>query len=76
MTKIIAQRRKRCNERASLIHKTARLRGVSNRYVRYVLAGDRNNEAVLETYMELMEGEQRLVQAVAQMLPLPTTQTA
>jgi len=40
------------------------------------LAGDRNNEAVLETYMELMEGEQRLVQAVAQLVPLPTPQTS
>jgi hypothetical protein len=40
--------------------------GVSPRYVRMVICGDRINANILETYMQLKEGKSLLIEAVKQ----------
>lgn len=45
-------------ERAARIKKTARIAGVSVRSVQRVLAGDQNNEEVMNVYYDLYEQEQ------------------
>lgn len=61
-------------ERASLISKTARICDVTERHVRHVLAGDRENETIFSTYMELREKSQELennlINAVRNAVPL------
>lgn len=54
---------------AATVIRTAEITGVSERYVRYVLDGKRNNEEVLTVYMELMDGQNKLMQAVKQLVP-------
>lgn len=54
---------------AATVIKTAEITGVSERYVRYVLDGKRKNEAVFTVYMELVDGQNKLVQAVKQLVP-------
>lgn len=60
---------KRDTQRAALTNKTAEIMGVSPRYVRMVINGERNDEAVLVVYMELKEGGNRLVEAVKKLVP-------
>lgn len=59
----------RSTERAAIVAKTAEIMGVSKRYVRYVLAGERENEAVFSTYMTLLEEFNKLPDAVRQLVP-------
>lgn len=56
-------------EKAALIAKTAEMTGVSKRYVRYVLAGERENETVFSTYMTLLEEFSKLPDAVRALVP-------
>lgn len=56
--------------RSVRIAQTADILGLSKRYVRYVLSGDRENEEVLKVYMGLQEGESKLLQTVRQLVPL------
>lgn len=55
--------------RAANIKKTAEIVGVSPRFVNYVLNGDRESEDVLSVFMLLQEGENKLLQAVKELLP-------
>lgn len=48
----------------------AGLHGVSVRYVRYVLAGDRENQAIMASYMEIVEQDNLLLEAVRKSVPL------
>ena len=48
----------------------AEMHSVSARYVRYVLAGDRENQAILATYMEIVEQDNLLLEAVRKSVPL------
>ena len=50
-------------QNAAFVQKTAELGGVSERYVRMVINGDRTNEDVFSTYMFLAEGTNKLLQA-------------
>ena len=43
---------------------------VSARYVRYVIDGDRENEAIMATYMEIVEQDNLLLNAVRKAVPL------
>ena len=43
---------------------------VSARYVLYVISGDRENEAVMATYMEIVEQDNLLLNAVRKAVPL------
>lgn len=48
----------------------ARIHGVSDNYVRKVLRGERENEAIFSTYMEIIEQDNLLIQAVRKAVPL------
>lgn len=48
----------------------AQIHGVSVRYVRYVLSGERDNPAIMATYMEIVEQDNLLLAAVRQAVPL------
>jgi|GEM_PF-5505849 len=56
-------------ERAALIRKTAKITGVSIRYVNLVLINERTNETVFSVYMSLLEGVDSLVEQVKQQVP-------
>lgn len=60
----------RDTQRAAIIKKTAEIVGVSERYVRLVLNGDRENQDVVLVFMELSEGSTKLVQQVRKLVPL------
>jgi hypothetical protein len=64
----------RNTQKASRIVRTAQIAGVSERMVRYVLAGERTNETIMEIYMSLYESEREidtaLAQHVAKLVPL------
>lgn len=48
----------------------AQIHNVSPRYVRYVLNGDRENKKILATYMEIVEQDNLLLEAVKKAVPL------
>ncbi len=56
------------SDKASLVKKTADIHGVSTRFVYMVLNGERGNDEVFTTYMNLHEGVNDLVEAVKQMV--------
>jgi hypothetical protein len=70
MSKNFTNHSRRSAEKAAIVAKTAEITGVSDRYVRYVIAGERENEAVLSTYMTLLEEFDKLPDAVRQLVPL------
>lgn len=48
----------------------AQIHGVSKRYVHYVINGERENEKIMETYMEILEQDNKLLEAVRKAVPL------
>lgn len=60
-------------KKALRVKTTAELTGVSPNYVNKILRGDRENEAVVETYMTLVEiepyYENALIEAVKKLVP-------
>lgn len=50
-------------ERNDLAAITASITGVSARYVRYVINGERNNDIVFDTYMNLRAGRDSAINA-------------
>lgn len=69
MSKKNAMQQQKRTERGALVQKTALITGFSKRYVRYVLAGDYNNEYVFATYMTLLEEWNKLPDAVRKLVP-------
>lgn len=57
----------RDTETAALVTKTSRITGVSKRFVRMVISGERTNELVLDTYMLFQEGNEALLEQARQM---------
>lgn len=55
--------------RRDVVALVAEAHRVSPRYVRYVIAGDRENEEILATYMEIVEQDNLLLQAVKAAVP-------
>ncbi len=53
----------------SRVKKTAEITGVSNRYVRMIINGERQNEDVLSTYMFIQEGENKLLREAKLLVP-------
>lgn len=51
----------------------AEMHGVSPRYVRMVRNGERENEAILTTIMDLIEGKTALVCSVNELIPIRFT---
>lgn len=60
---------KRDTERAAIILKTADLHKISKRQVRRILDGENQNKEVLETFMFLSEGQNKLVEAAKKLVP-------
>jgi hypothetical protein len=54
---------------AARVQKTRDLTGKSARHIRRVINGECENEEVMMVYMELAEGENKLLQAVKTLLP-------
>jgi hypothetical protein len=48
----------------------AGIHGVSYEHVRLVIKGDRVNESILTTYMEILEGKTALLQKVKELVPI------
>jgi hypothetical protein len=48
----------------------ARIHGVSDNYVRKVIRGDRENEEIFSTVMEIIEQDNLLIEAVRKAVPL------
>ncbi len=56
-------------QHANRIKNTAEIMGVTQRYVRYVVGGERNNDQIFTCYMELLEGETKLIKSVKDLVP-------
>jgi hypothetical protein len=56
-------------EKAATVKKVAAIHHVEPAFVYMVLRGDRNNEAILSTYMLLQEGSNDLLNAVKKLVP-------
>jgi hypothetical protein len=61
--------RRRDAQKAALVQKTAKLTGKSERYVRAVMDGSRNNDEVELVYLELQNGDGKLLEAVKALVP-------
>lgn len=59
---------KRDIERAAIIKKTADIHKLSKRQIRRILACENENKEVLETFMFLSEGQNKLVEAAKQLV--------
>lgn len=55
--------------RAATIKETATLVGVSQRHVQLVMNGDRQNDKIVEVFMEITEGKNLLLQEVKKLIP-------
>jgi hypothetical protein len=68
--------RNRDSERAALTPKVARITGYSEELVKKVIRDERQNELILNTYMDLKETlnerENYLLAAVKNLIPFPT----
>jgi hypothetical protein len=53
-----------------LVQKTAAIHGVTASYVYKILAGERENEEIFCTYMDLLEGANNLIEQVKNAVPL------
>ena len=61
--------KKRDAATAARVKKVADIHKVSTRLVYYVIDGERENEAIMTTYMEFVEGENRLLEEVKKLVP-------
>lgn len=61
---------KRDSAIATRVKRTAEICGVSPRHVYRVILGDQVNEEITLVYIELSEGENKLVEAVKKLVPL------
>jgi len=57
------------SERTFLVKKVAEMHKVSTRYVYYVLSGDREDDDIFKSYMDLKEGNNSLVESVKKLIP-------
>lgn len=62
--------RKRNAEMAFRVKRTAELTGLSPESIYRILRGDRNNDEVWLTYMELRERDNKLMEEVKKLVPL------
>lgn len=68
-TKVARKMRKRNAKTAARVQHTAELTGYGTDYVYKVINGERENEEIMQTYMMLYEGENKLLQSVKELLP-------
>lgn len=73
-TKQMGQTNTRDAESRAIIRRTARITGYSESYIEKVIKGDRQNELIFKTYMELLEHgdekENELKMAVKELVPV------
>jgi predicted transcriptional regulator len=69
MEKKIRKTVKRDVRRAATVLETAEIVGVSQSEVQKVLRADRNNDRVLEVFMELTERKNALLEEVKKLIP-------
>lgn len=60
----------RAKQRDDLATIVADMYGVSARYVRMVRNGERENEQILGTLIEMREGKNLLIQSVKELIPI------
>lgn len=68
-TKNMENTHKRNTIDAARVLETADICDVSPRHVRRVISGESENEQILKVYMELLEGGQKLREAVRKLIP-------
>jgi len=61
---------KKSTKLAARVQKTAEITGFTTDYIYLVLRGDRKDTDVMQTYMFLHEGENKLLKAAKQLLDL------
>ena len=61
---------KRSAKLAARVQKTAEITGFTTDYIYLVVRGDRKNTDVMQTYMFVHEGENKLLKAVRQLVDL------
>lgn len=65
--------RKSGRKRDWVTEKAAEITGFKEDYVRKVRNGDRNNETILTVVLELIEGNNKLVEKVKKLVPINNT---
>jgi hypothetical protein len=60
---------KRSAFNAAIVAQVAQLLGLSKRQVYYVLNGSRENQAVFNCYMTILEGNNQLIEEVKKLVP-------
>lgn len=58
----------RDSEKSFLVKKVAEMHKVSARYVYYILNGERDNDEIFKTYMDLKEGQNVLAEEVKKLI--------
>lgn len=53
-----------------IVKRVAEMHKVSEDYVYKVIRGERDNESIFTTYMDLLEGSNELLKAVEELVPL------
>ena len=69
MTKISDKTIFKDSEKTFLVKKVADMHKVSERYVYYILSGERENDEIFKTYMDLKEGNNELAESVKKLIP-------
>lgn len=67
--KVMKKRKKEDPEQKALVRKLSRITGYSERQIERVIKAESENERVLDAYMFLHEGNNRLVEAVKELVP-------
>ena len=72
-TKITYPKKETVLRRRDVATLVAGIHGVTADHVRKVIRGDRENNQILATYMQIIENDNLLLQAVKNIVPLSTT---
>lgn len=72
-TKITYPKKETVLRRRDVATLVAGIHGVTADHVRKVIRGDRENNQILATYMQIIENDNLLLQAVKNIVPLNTT---
>lgn len=57
-------------KRRDVARLVAQVHGVTPRYVRMVMNGERENEAIMDTFMEIVEQDNMLLEAIQKAAPI------
>lgn len=68
--KMASKASKMTKKRDGITKKVAEMHGVSDGYVRKIRRGDAHNEEIFATVMDMIEGENKLIQEVKRLIPI------